>query len=300
MHPAGCGMLARGAGGMNVLLYPNATRDHGLACTGRIVEKLYALGAVPMLDSVFKDAVDKHFCQYGAFTDLLAEADVIMPVGGDGTVMRTVKYAVSSGKPILAVNAGHVGFLTEMEAGELDCLSLLVEGKYTVHPRMLLEAELEQEEGGRQRFIGLNDVVIERGDIGRSVGIAVRQQGMLISRHRADGVLFATATGSTAYSLAAGGPLVDPGLSLLLLTWICAHTLGGTSIILSTEQEYTVEDCSPDNPKGLAVTVDGRRVGCICGNRKLTIRKAQPVIHMIDLGRAGFFQKVNDKLSWGR
>lgn len=284
---------------MKVLLYPNDNRDRGLVCTKRIAYKLYELGAVAMLDERFKGQVDDDICKYGKFSRLLAEADVIMPVGGDGTVLRTVKYAVSSGKPVLAVNAGHVGFLTEVESWELDSLRLLIKGEYTVHSRMLVEVELEQDMTCR-RFTGLNEVVIGRGDIDRPIDVSVRRHGMLVARHKADGILFATPTGSTAYSLAAGGPLVDPSLELLLLTSICAHVLGGTSIVLSTEHEYMVEDCSDENPKGLTVTVDGRRVGRLRRGQKLFIRKSNAVIRMIDLGRTGFFHKVNDKLSWGR
>lgn len=284
---------------MKVLLYPNDNRDRGLVCTKRIAYKLYELGALAMLDERFKGQVDDDICKYGKFSRLLSEADVIMPIGGDGTVLRTVKYAVSSGKPILAINAGHVGFLTEVESWELDSLRLLVKGEYTVHSRMLVEVELEQDMT-RRRFTGLNEVVIGRGDIDRPIDVSVRRHGMLVARHKADGILFATPTGSTAYSLAAGGPLVDPSLELLLLTSICAHVLGGASIVLSTEHEYMVEDCSDENPKGLTVTVDGRRVGRLRRGQKLFIRKSNAVIRMIDLGRTGFFHKVNDKLSWGR
>lgn len=284
---------------MNLLLYPNLGKTYGLDCTRKTIGKLLELGCTPLLEASFREEVGEIGCVYGKFNEWLARCDAILSIGGDGTIMRAAKYAVASGKPLLGVNAGRVGFLTQVERGELDHLRLLVEGRYAVCRRMLLEAELEQG-GKRRRYCGLNDVVISRGDLDRVVDIDVYRQDQLIARHCADGLIFATPTGSTAYSLAAGGPIVDPSMSLLLLTAICSHSTGNRSMVLPADCEYRVRERVAGNTKGLAVAVDGRRVGRIQGERELLVRRAAAEVPFIDLGLRNLYKNINDKLSWGR
>lgn len=284
---------------MNILLCPNLEKENGLICTQKTVEKLLELGAAPVLDSSFREAVGEIGCGYGRFSTLLGACDLLMPIGGDGTIMRAARHAVSAGKPVLAVNAGRLGFLTQVELHELDNLRRLIEGRYTIFRRMMLEVELIQ--GGKpRRFSALNDIVVGRGDSDSIVDIEVRQQSMLIARHRADGIIFATPTGSTAYSLSAGGPIVDPQMTLLLLTAICSHSTFNRTMVLPAGQEYSVRDVSAANPKGLTVAVDGRRVGRLHKGETLIIRKSRADIRFIDLGLRSFYESVNEKLSWGR
>lgn len=284
---------------MNILLFPNLDKANGLLCTKQIAQTLKEYGATPMLEAGYRELVGEEYAVYGRFSELLARCEVIIPIGGDGTVMRAARHAVAAGKPILGVNAGRVGFLTQLERHELESLHLLLERKYSIQTRMMLEAELMQ--GGKsRRYAGLNDIVVSRGDVDQVVDIEVRQQGMLVAMHTADGVIFSTPTGATAYSLSAGGPIVDPNLTLLLMTAICAHSTFNRSMVLSTKWEYTIASRRTAHSKGLPVAVDGRRVGRIMGEQKLIIRKSAAQVQMIDLGLRSFYQNVNEKLAWGR
>lgn len=283
---------------MNILLYPNLEKENGLQCTWELSRRIRELGGAPMLDSAFRDTVVDERCTYGKFSELLTRCDIILPIGGDGTILRAARHAVASGKPLLGVNAGRVGFLTQLERHEFEHLRRLFEGGYTVGHRMMLEAELAQG-GKRRRYAGLNDIVISRGDADRIVDIDVFKDNLHIVRHRADGLIFATPTGSTAYSLSAGGPIVDPGMALLLMTTICSHSTWGRAVVLPTDCTYTVIDRSAHNAKGLVVAVDGRRIGRIQGDAALLIRKSAALVPFVDLGLRSFYQNVNEKLSWG-
>lgn len=285
---------------MKMLLYPNIEKPNGLVCTTKTVEKLLELGQEPLLDQQFQSLLgEQKGIVFGRFTELLSHCDMLIPIGGDGTIMRSARHAAHANKPILAVNAGRLGFLSQIEIHELDHLQMLIDGDYNIVQRMMLEAVLIQ--GGKpRRFTALNEVVISRSDADKIVDIHVHQQDKLIARHRADGLIFATATGSTAYSLSAGGPIVDPKLNLLLLTAICSHSTFNRSMVLPSQQEYTVTEKSAFNPKGLAVSVDGRRVGKIHSDETVVVRKSKVSASFIDLGLRSFYTSVNEKLSWGR
>lgn len=286
---------------MEVLLYPNPEKDHGLLCTRACAAKLRELAVSVLLDERFREELGGEGYTYGRLTELLPRCDVLMPIGGDGTIMRAVRHAITAGKPILGVNAGRVGFLTQLERHELDHLRLLAEGRYAIHEHMMLEAELCQGgEGRRRRYAGLNDVVISRGGADRIVDIEVSRNNERIAHHRADGIVFATPTGSTAYSLSAGGPIIDPSMNLLTMTAICSHTTWVRGIVLPAEGEYTVISRSEHNLKGLTVTVDGRRVGKLFAGQELFVRKSAARARFVELGLCGFFERVGQKLTWGR
>lgn len=284
---------------MNILLYPNLKKDNCLTCVSRMIEKLHELGATPMLDDTYRNTFNKADCVYGKFSELLCDCDVIVPVGGDGTIMRAARYAVDYDKPVMGINAGRLGFLSELEYDELDRLELLVKGRYTVYRRMMLEAELERE-SKRYRVRGINDIVVSRMDGGRLVDFIVFQDDQMIARHRADGLILATPTGSTAYSLSAGGPIVDPNMTLLLMTAICSHSTCDRSLVLPSDREYVVMCEAKKADRGMFVSVDGRKVGALGGGDRLIIREAASRVSFIDLGLRNFFENVNEKLSWGR
>lgn len=283
---------------MNILLSPNPDRDKGLHCTKATAQKLLELGAKPMLDHSFRELAQSiGDCVCGDYRELLRSCDVLMPVGGDGTIMNVVHDAVAAGKPILAVNAGRVGFMTQLEMDELDSLRILLDGRYSVQRRMMLEAELED----GSCVSALNDVVVSRGDTDCIVDLHVHQGELLIARHRADGIIFATPSGSTAYSLSAGGPIVDPGMRMIIMTAICSHSTFNRSLILpSVRSDYTVTEQTAHNTKGVTVLADGRRLGVIHTGQSVKVRGSRDGVVFIDLGLRDFYSRVNEKLSWGR
>lgn len=163
-------------------------------------------------------------------------ADWIICIGGDGTILHTAKKAALEGKPVLGVNAGRVGFMAGLEGDELDRLALLKTGVYSLEARMLLKAAIPSQ---NKEFYCLNDAVISKGSLARMIDITVGLDGEQIS-YRADGLIAATPSGSTAYSMSAGGPILDPSIESILLTPICPHSLFSRSILLSADASVTL------------------------------------------------------------
>jgi len=285
---------------MKILLRPNLDKPGSAECTRQTIKKLREFGMIPMLDEEFAQlTTPEDGCILGRFAELLEECDLILTIGGDGTILRAVQASIHSGKPLLGINTGRLGFLTQLEVGELDHLVLLREGNYGLLHRMMLEVVIVR--GGREEnhYCALNDLVITRGDSDRLVEIDISCQGKSIARHRADGIIFSTPTGSTAYNLAAGGSIVDPSLHLIQLTAICSHSHFSHSIILSPEQVYKVRELPGNNRFGLHVTVDGERVAQLMPDSHVLVKKSQQTAAFIDLRLRDFFSCVDKKLTLG-
>jgi len=237
-------------------------------------------------------------CIVADFKRLLEECDVILTIGGDGTILHAVRHSLCGGKPLLGINTGRVGFLTQLEADELDKLVALRDGNYSILRRMLIEAILIQD-GAEQSYFALNEAVLYREISHRLVEIAVEREGRQVASHRADGVIFSTPTGSSAYNLSAGGPLADPELSLILMTALCPHSHFHRTIILSPGQSYTVKEVPSSNESGLALIIDGKSVGVLRADGHVCIRAAAAQAPFIDFGLSDFYRRVELKLRVG-
>jgi len=235
-------------------------------------------------------------CIIADFESLLGKCGIILTIGGDGTILHAVHHSLRVGKPLLGINTGRIGFLTQLEADELDKLVALRDGRYNILHRMLIEAALVVD-GKEQCHLALNEIVLCRGESHRLVEIAVTREGRQVASHRADGVIFSTPTGSSAYNLSAGGPLADPALSLILMTALCPHSQFHRTIILSPNQSYTVREVPGNNESGLALIVDGINVGVLQEGEHVLIRAAAAQAPFIDLGLSDFYRRAQLKLS---
>ena len=286
---------------MKVLILPNFNKSGSVVCTRLTVQKLLEFGLVPMLEptSAVKAGIENTSdCIVDGFDSLLKKCDIILTIGGDGTILHAVEHSLRVSKPLLGINTGRVGFLTQLEADELDKLAALRERKYTILHRMLIEATLVEDER-QQSFLALNEAVLYRGESRRIVEIDVARDGHQVASYRADGVIFSTPTGSSAYNLSAGGPLADPALSLILMTALAPYSHYHRSIILSPEQTYTIKELPGDNSSGLALLMDGSDVGTLRLGGYLTIRAAAAKAQFIDLGLSDFYRRVEIKLRVG-
>jgi NAD+ kinase len=277
---------------MKILLKPNLERRNTADVLREIVTRLVGFGAVPMLAEPDLAALgDAPGCVAGDGEALLADCDVLMSVGGDGTMLAEAVDAIRADKPIIGINSGHVGFMAQLEPSELDELERLVNGRYKIRNRMLIDAIVESD-GKRQSFTALNDVVMRCEDANRILTFNVHKYKKLVLNQRADGIIFATPTGSTAYSLSAGGPVVSPNLPALLLTPICPHGTFRCSLVLTPTGTYTVTEAGEDKP-GFMVSVDGRHHGCY---HKVEIMRSQREIKFIDLEYRDFYRNLSEKL----
>ncbi|MBE5811562.1 MAG: NAD(+)/NADH kinase [Clostridiales bacterium] len=224
------------------------------------------------------------------------KVDAIISLGGDGTLLRGFQYAYHWEAPLLGINLGRVGFLTEAEPGDIGiALDAVINGCYEVEERPVLHVE-----AGGQRWHALNDVVLSRGGRARLTMISAFVDGDLAGRYVADGVVVATPTGSTGYSLSAGGPIISPKVDCMVITPICAHTLQHRPTVVHGGAHITLELLA-DDVQTASLQVDGQSCGELQCGMRADIRMDVRPIRLIRLKEQHFFQLVRDKLTeWTR
>jgi len=225
--------------------------------------------------------------------------DALLTLGGDGTLLRGARIISPHPVPILGINLGHLGFLTCCNADQLpNALMRFARRDYTAESRMALEARVLDVRGvERRQWIALNDVVLHKGGFARVVGLRVAANGEAIATYAADGVVLSTPTGSTAYSLSAGGPVVFPTLETIVVTAVSAHTLAIRPLILPSTVEVTLR--SEDAPEELLVTVDGQVGTSFFPGETLSVRRARSDVLIIRFPGTSFFTTLRQKLGWG-
>jgi len=238
----------------------------------------------------FAEEIVKEIEEVGAevIADEEAVPDMILAVGGDGTMLNAVRRSLESEVPVLGFNLGTLGFLTEAEPAELrSVIGRLVTGEYEVVERMTVTAI-----AGERSATGLNDVVVEKVDSTRLVHLEVSVDGERFATYRADGLVIATPTGSTAYSFSAGGPLVDPRVDALVMTPVASHSLFDRSLVLpaSTRIDVTVR-----RDRIVKVNVDKVSLGELGEDKTVEVRRGERPVRFVSLGAQTFPQVVRDK-----
>ena len=216
------------------------------------------------------------------------------------TLLRGARQLAGRPVPILGVNFGRVGFLTSVSRDEaVSALEAFATGDYRVSERAALQATVRAA-GGLvvTELLALNDVVLHKGGVARVVRFQVLIDDDPMGPVSADGLVIATPTGSTAYSLSAGGPVVVPSLQAIIVTPICAHSLGVRPIVVRADAIIRIEPCEPA-PSGLTVSVDGQQTAAILPGGSLEVRTATSSVHLVRFGESGFFPRLRDKLHWG-
>ncbi len=279
---------------MRIALIPNLDKNHALEYTIRLCRMLRAWGAEPMLPLYMRaHGADGTFVPEEA---LFAQCDAVLTIGGDGTILHAAKHAVRCGKPLIGLNCGRLGFLAELEAGEMELLHNLVTHQYTTTPRMLLDVTVYAD--GETRCLALNDAVISRAGLPRLVEWSVQYQQQCLCRCRADGLIFATPVGSTAYSLSAGGPVIDPVSHCILMTPICPHSVFGRPVVFGADSVLCVRPILNDG-ESVNVSVDGEENFALRAGDRIEIRKAAEELQLIQLKQRLFYDIFTAKFSTG-
>jgi len=232
--------------------------------------------------------------------EMFERADAIIVLGGDGTLLATARLAGSREVPILGVNlGGRLGFLTEITAEELpDTLLRTLDGSAAIDRRCMIRATVVRERGLREEHQALNDAVLSRGALGRTVDIEARVDGAFLAVFKADGVILATPTGSTAYSLSAGGPIVHPSVPILVLAPICPHTLSVRPLVVDDRARLELRLRSPREQ--LLLTLDGQETIELTGEETVEITRSPHVACLVRSPALGFYDLLRTKLGWGR
>ncbi len=219
-------------------------------------------------------------------TAILSVCDAAVVLGGDGSMIHIAKSAAVFGVPVLGVNGGTVGFMAGLEMNQLERLSHLTEGGYKIEPRMMLEVTLTRPHE-TLRFTALNEAVVSHGRLSRLTTLEVSSDGKAVTTYRADGVIVATPTGSTAYSLSAGGPVVDPELSCMLLTPICPHAMHTRPLIFSDSASLTIRAESE-----AYLTVDSEQAVSLSPDDFVTVRRHPTDARLITLKEDNAFYEI--------
>ncbi len=231
--------------------------------------------------------------------DLAEQPDLIIAVGGDGTILYAAEIARISNKPLLGVNRGRLGFLADVSPHEmLSSLDEILAGNYSSDSRMLLNASIKARNGSVTSATGLNDVVLQRRETGRMVDLETRIGNRYINTHAGDGLIVATPTGSTAYSLSCGGPIIEPSLDALVMVPICPHTLSDRPIVVSAGQEIEVVLLQRGDSKA-DIIVDGRSIAELNPEDTLHISCAAERISLIHPPGYDYYEILRSKLHWG-
>jgi NAD+ kinase len=232
-----------------------------------------------------------------SITDLGAAADLLVVAGGDGTILRVVGQLGEAIKPIFGINVGSLGFLTTASSATYrEAVECLARDRINFSQRGLLEARVRLREKQTAKMLALNDAVLSRGELSRLVMLRTRVNGEPLTEFNADGLIVATPTGSTAYSLSAGGPILDPESGVFVITPICPHVLTNRSIIVAERSTIEIEASDPDYP--VFLTLDGRKPIHVERGSVVTIRKAKKTLPLASLPDASFFSVVRQKLKW--
>lgn len=285
---------------MRVVLSPNPYRDHGLKAAQSAKQILEDCGVevsvcLPFdLDESSRAPIPSNVT-LKPLDEELKGADVLVCFGGDGTILHAARDASPRGIPILGINMGSVGFMAELEQHELSLLTRLAGGKYDLEQRMMLDVSVRRD--GKRVFseIALNDAVIVKGAVARMLDLEVTGDRVAISTFSGDGVVIATPTGSTAYCMAAGGPIVEPTSENTIMAPICAHSLHAKPFVLDSRRSVGVR-IAPGSRKTAYLSVDGGRAFKIQPGDWVECRKSSQRTQLVRLTGRSFYEQINKKL----
>lgn len=281
----------------NVILTPNPYRDKNFRTVREAIRILQETGIQTKLCLPFD--VDKSYelpkdLRFSRLDRELPNADMVICFGGDGTILHMAKAATRKGIPILGVNIGTMGFMAELESTELDKLAKLASDQYTLDSRMMLDVTVQRDRDIIYHDICLNDVAITKGSVGRIVHLTVKCDDVTAMTCGGDGIIIATPTGSTAYSLSAGGPIVEPDARNIIITPVCAHDMISRSMVMSDKRNVTVQ-MTQNARRNAFLSVDGGKAIRMNMGDTAIIKKSRLETKLVRLNERSFYEILNTK-----
>lgn len=280
---------------MKIGIIPNMDKDNKLTLTENITKWLLDANNEVLLNYGIASRIGKPEIGFKN-EEIFSIADLIIVLGGDGTLLNIARQSASYDVPLFGINLGHLGFLTEVEAEDMySALEKIISKEYKIEKRMMLEATVEKDGIQLEKSIALNDVGITKGPFSRIISLGIYINNSFVDLYSADGVVISSPTGSTAYSLSAGGPIVGPDLKVLIITPICPHTLHSRSIVVSNEDIVKIEVCQ--NNTEVMLTLDGQQGYKVKSGDIVTVRQSQYFTSLVKLKDRSFFQVLRQKMS---
>ncbi|BCJ85906.1 NAD(+)/NADH kinase [Effusibacillus dendaii] len=272
----------------------NQTKHSAIDVTRKLVQFLEAKSVTVFVDRAAAEKIDRPDIALDIL-EFQDKVDLVFVLGGDGTLLGVARQLANTSLPILGINLGHLGFLSEAEPEDLPAaVERVLRGDYHLEKRMMLEASIIRNGQILHKDIALNDVGIAKGSFGRMITLSVYVDDMYVDKYSGDGLIISTPTGSTAYSLSCGGPIVSPHTNVILVTPICPHTLNSRPFIIQKDQEIKVEVSAPHNDMG--VTIDGQVGYKVEANDLIVVRKSLHSTTLVKWKERGFFDVLRQKL----
>ena len=283
----------------NVILTPNPYRDKNFQTVREAVRILKNAGIHPKVCLPFE--VDRSFelpkdIRFSRLDRELPNAEMVICFGGDGTILHMAKAAARRNLPILGVNIGTMGFMAELESSEMEKMARIVDDDFTMDSRMMLDVTVQRDRDIIYHDICLNDVAITKGSVGRIVHLNVKCDGVTAMECGGDGMVIATPTGSTAYSLSAGGPIVEPDARNIILTPICAHSMINRSIVVSDKRTVTVQMIQ-NARRNAYISVDGGKAIRMNMGDTAIIKASGLETRLVRLNDRSFYDVLNTKFN---
>lgn len=280
---------------MIISVFPNLDNKNVEGIAFDVFSVLSKLDTQVYVSEEYKDIFKTCNVCFEAEKQLIELCDIAVAIGGDGTTLNIAKIAAEYDKPVLGINAGRLGFMSGLEKDELKLLENVVKSNYEIDERMMLKAEIVSQNSVLSTYHCLNDVVISRGNFSRLIDISIDCDNRNVKKMRSDGIIISTPTGSTAYSMAAGGPVVSPEASCIIATPICPHSLMDRSIIFSTDKELVIH-ASSDLSNSPLLYADGGEGIEINKDCEIRVSKSDMTAKLIKLKPENFYEILNKKI----
>ncbi len=269
----------------------------------KVIDTFYSLGCEIYVASFNRERIDRNcngikreYLNFLPLEKLFSVVDLVVILGGDGTILESARRAVPVGKPMLGINLGRVGYMAELEMTDLDRLADVVNEKFEIEERMMIKVELlDKDNKSKIVSFALNDAVISNGSIARIVDLMLYENQKEVATYRADGIIAATPTGSTAYSMSAGGAIVDPRLSCICVTPICPHSLGSRPFVFPDDSTIEIRNIC-QREKVLFLTIDGKSNYEVSYGDTIKITKSNLKAKLVRLKTNDFYNKLRKKI----
>ena len=281
---------------MKIAVLVNTDKPKAIQCAKDIAEMFLKTDTEVLMLSKNKSLfTGLDITYYDLIEEIFDNCNIAVTVGGDGTIIHNAKFATIADKPLIGVNVGRLGFAADVEPDNIEELKRLITGEFSIQNRMLLEVSVKHVDGTEDKYIAVNDAIVARGQLSRIIDITVSHNNSKISTYHADGVLFSTPTGSTAYSLSAGGPVIYPEMECILLTPVCPHSLMSRSVLFDSTAILTINVNYPEDAS-VILSIDGEINVDILDTDVVTIKNYPTQLKLLSVHNCNFYQSLNEKL----
>ena len=280
----------------NIAIFPNTYKNFWKESTEKLAKKLSLLGKHVLLNKELQNEIGYlNNAKFLDFDDLIKNASMIISLGGDGTLINLAKIAAPNNIPILGINIGNLGYLVELEISEFYWLDKIFGGDFFYDNRAMLDISVIRDNNVVANFLALNEALVSKGEISKLVELEFYANNKFINSYRADGLIIATPTGSTAYSLSAGGPIIEPQTKSVVITPVCPHSLASIPIVMSIDSSFEIK-VKNNRDKDIYVTADGDKHFRLFENDIVRINKSDFTTNLIRVKDRNFYTILRQKL----